>query len=311
MPRDATCAAQVAGAEETSSVSSASRPRRRRFVPRGALAWGTTASVLGILVLLPIAALAAATGTLGLTGVIAEVSEPAARAALGLSFVGAAASAALNTGMGLLVAWALVRYDFPGRSIADAAVDLPFALPTAVAGITLAQLFSPAGWLGTLGTNLADRLGLGAGSLDWLNLTASYTSWGVFIAMTFVSVPFVIRSVQPVLHALEADVEEAGRSLGATSTQVFLHVVVPSLRPALLAGFALSFARSLGEFGSVVVISGNIPMKTLTAPVLIFQKIEQYDSAGASAVAIVMLAASLVVLVGVSVLQGWGRGSRG
>ncbi|MBI5232037.1 MAG: sulfate ABC transporter permease subunit CysT, partial [Coriobacteriales bacterium] len=273
--------------------------------------WGTTASVLGILVILPIAALAATTRELGISGIIAEVSDPTALAALALSFGGAALTAALNTVMGLLVAWALVRYEFPGRSIADAAVDLPFAMPTAVAGITLAQLFSPAGWLGSLGTRIAEAIGLPDGSLDWLNLTASYTRWGVLIAMTFVSIPFVIRCVQPVLHALECEVEEAGRSLGARAHQVFLHVVLPSLRPALLAGFALSFARSLGEFGSVVVISGNLPMKTLTAPVLIFQKIEQYDAPGASAVAIVMLATSLVVLVGVTLLQGWGRESRG
>lgn len=289
----------TAGAADIPSVA----PVRRRIVPRGSLAWGVTAAVMGVLVVLPLAALVAASAGLGLSGIIAEVSEPAAIAALALSFGGSLLTAVVNTVMGLLLAWVLVRYRFWGREIADAAVDLPFALPTAVAGVTLAELFSPTGWMGSLGTTLAKFLGMGEGSLSWLNLQASYTVWGVLIAMTFVSIPFVVRSVQPVLLALDAEVEEASLSLGASRLQTFAHVVFPALRPALLAGFALSFARSLGEFGSVVVISGNIPMSTLTGPVLIFQKVEQYDAPGAAAVALVMLAASLATLVVVALLQ--------
>lgn len=284
--------------------------RRRLRAPRGSLAWGITASSIGVLVVLPIAALVAAGGSLGAKGILAEIAKPTVQASLALSFGGAMLSAALNTIFGLLVAWVLVRYDFFGKKIVDAGVDLPFALPTAVAGVTLAQIFGPTGWLGSLGTRIESALGLAAGSMSFLNLTASYTTWGVLIAMTFVSIPFVVRSVQPVLLGLEPEVEEAALSLGASRRQTFISVVMPSLRPALLSGFALSFARSLGEFGSVVIISGNIPMKTLTAPVLIFQRVEQYDSEGAAAIALVMLVASLLTLALVTALQT-GRIGRG
>lgn len=301
-----------ATATGTAVLASAVPARRRtRLIPRGSLAWGVTAATIGVLVVMPLAALVATSSGLGLLGILAEVNEPAALAALRLSFGGSLLAAGVNTVMGLLLAWVLVRYRFWGRGIADAAVDLPFALPTAVAGVTLAQLFGPTGWLGSLGTSLEGALGLAAGSLAWLNLQASYTLWGVLIAMTFVSIPFVVRSVQPVLLALDAEVEEASLSLGASRLQTFAHVVFPALRPALLAGFALSFARSLGEFGSVVVISGNIPLETLTGPVLIFQKVEQYDAPGAAAVALVMLAGSLVTLVLVALLQARKGGSHG
>ncbi|MCL4554266.1 MAG: ABC transporter permease subunit, partial [Actinobacteria bacterium] len=182
---------------------------------------------------------------------------------------------------------------------------------SAVAGVTLAHQFGPTGWLGTLGTTLEGKLGLAAGSLAWLNLQASFTVWGVLIAMTFVTIPLVVRSVQPVLLALDTEVEEASLSLGASRLQTFAHVILPALRPALLAGFALSFARSLGEFGSVIVISGNIPFETLTGPVLIFQKLEQYDESGAAAVALVMLVGSLVTLAVVAFLQSRKAGSHG
>ncbi|MCL5887732.1 MAG: sulfate ABC transporter permease subunit CysT [Actinobacteria bacterium] len=296
---------------DSADIASVMPVRRRRMLPDGSLAWGVTAAMIGVLVVLPFAALMATSSGLGLSGIIAEVSEPVALAALGLSFGGSLLTAGINTVMGLLLAWVLVRYSFWGRGIADAAVDLPFALPTAVAGVTLAHQFGPTGWLGTLGTTLEGKLGLAAGSLAWLNLQASFTVWGVLIAMTFVTIPLVVRSVQPVLLALDTEVEEASLSLGASRLQTFAHVILPALRPALLAGFALSFARSLGEFGSVIVISGNIPFETLTGPVLIFQKLEQYDESGAAAVALVMLVGSLVTLAVVAFLQSRKAGSHG
>lgn len=273
----------------------------RRLWPSGALAWGFTVTVLALLVLLPLAAIIVESRGAGLQGFTRSLTDPVCVAALRLSFGGALLSAAVNSVMGLVVAWALVRCSFRGRGFLDSAVDLPFALPTSVAGVTLAELFGPQGWIGGAGARLAETLGVPA--LASVKLQLSYTVGGVLIAMTFVSLPFVVRSVQPVLHALETDVEEAARLLGASPLRVFRHVVLPSLKPALLAGFALSFSRSLGEFGSVVIISGNMPMRTLTGPVLVFQKVEQYDPAGAASIAIVMLAASLVTLVAVAAIQ--------
>lgn len=267
--------------------------RTLRHRPDQLLAWGVTFAVLGLLVMLPLAAVVFKSAGAGLSGFLEVVSGPIARQALLLSFGGALATAALNTVMGTIVAWALVRYEFLGRSLANALVDLPFALPTAVAGITLSELLGPRGWIGSLSPRLA----------------VAFTPAGVLVAMTFVSIPFVIRAVQPVLQELEADVEEAAAVLGAKPWQTFLHVILPAIRPAMLTGFALSFARAVGEFGSVVVISGNIPMRTLTGPVLIFQRLEEYDAVGATAIAMVMLAASLVTLVAVAALQRT-RGSR-
>lgn len=270
----------------------------RRVLPRSRpdqlLAWGTTFAVLGLLVMLPLAAVILKATGAGLGGILRSVSTPIAIEALKLSFGAALLSAAVNTLMGTIVAWALVRYEFPGRSIANAVVDLPFALPTAVAGITLSELLSPQGWVGSLDPALA----------------VAFQPAGVLVAMTFVSLPFAVRAVQPVLQELDCDVEEAAAVLGARSWQVFAHVVLPAIRPAMLTGLALSFARSVGEFGSVVVISGNIPMKTLTGPVLIFQRLEQYDAVGATSIAVVMLAASLVTLVAINALQR-GRRRRG
>lgn len=262
---------------------------RRPASPAAAewLPWGTTWAALGGLVILPLAAVVFKASGAGAERVIASVTTPIALAALALSFGGALLSAVLNTVMGTVTAWALTRYEFVGRSIANAVVDLPFALPTAVAGITLAELLSPKGWVGSL-----------APSLAW-----AFTPLGVFVAMTFVSVPFAVRAVQPVLGELEADVEEAAALLGAKPWQVFTRVVLPSIRPAMLTGLALSFARSVGEFGSVVIISGNIPMRTLTGPVLIFQRLEEYDVVGATGIAVVMLVASIATLVAINLLQ--------
>jgi len=257
----------------------------------GALAWGTTWASLGLLVLLPLSAVVWKASGAGVGAVFASVTSPIALAALSLSFGGALLCAGINTVMGTLLAWALVRYDFVGKSIANAVVDLPFALPTAVAGITLSELLSPRGWVGSLHPALA----------------LSFTPAGVLVAMTFVSVPFAVRTVQPVLHALESDVEEAALLLGASPLQVFTEVILPALRPAMLTGFALSFARAVGEFGSVVIISGNIPLKTLTAPVLIFGRLEEYDTVGATSIATVMLVASLLTLTVVNSLQSRGQ----
>jgi len=255
--------------------------------PDQLLAWGTSFAVLGVLVMLPLAAVVLTSSRAGLAGILHTVSGPIARRALALSFGGALLTAVVNAVMGTVVAWALVRYEFPGRTIANAVVDLPFALPTAVAGITLSELLGPRGWVGSLNPALA----------------VAYTPLGVFVAMTFVSIPFVVRAVQPVLQELEHDVEEAAAVLGAKRWQVFAHVILPAIRPAMLTGLALSFARSVGEFGSVVVISGNIPMRTLTGPVLIFQRLEEYDTVGATSVAVVMLLASLVTLVAINAFQ--------
>ncbi len=278
----------MAEAELTTTLTGG-RARRWRPPPDIALAWGITVAVLGLLVVLPLAVVVLTARHAGLGGVLRSVSSPIALAALGLSFGGALVSAAMNAVMGTVVAWTLVRYEFPGRSLANAVVDLPFALPTAVAGITLSELFSPRGWAGALG------------------LRFSYTPLGVLLAMTFVSLPFVVRAVQPVLEGVEREVEEAAASLGATPWQTFTRVVLPSIRPAVLTGLALSFARALGEYGSVVIISGNIPMRTLTAPVLIFERLEQYDTVGATAIATVMLVVSVATLLAVGLLQRWGR----
>ncbi len=248
---------------------------------------------MGLIVLLPLAALAwkaSATGPQGLFGLL---SSPRTLAALKLSFGGALMAAAINVCVGLLVAWVLSRYRFPGRRIFDALVDLPFALPTAVAGIALTAIYAPNGWIG-----------------KWLSswgVQVAYAPTGVILAMVFVGFPFVVRTLQPVLESLERDVEEAAESLGATRRQVFFRVVLPMLVPTLLTGFALALARAVGEYGSVIFIAGNIPMRSEIAPLLIVQKLEEFDYAGAAALGMVMLAMSFVMLLLVGLLQRWTR----
>lgn len=279
------------------TASGGAKPRRRRSsagATNGALSWGITWAVLGLLVIMPLAAVGTKAAEAGPQGMLASVTSPIAIAALGLSFGGALLSAVINMVTGTLVAWALVRYDFWGRSIANAVVDLPFALPTAVAGITLSELLGPEGWIGSLSPALA----------------VAYRPAAVLIAMTFVSVPFTVRAVQPVLQELEPDVEEAAALLGAGPWRTFTDVILPAIRPAMLTGLALAFARSVGEFGSVVIVSGNIPLSTLTGPVLIFQRIEEYNAVAATSIAIVMLAVSLLTLLVIGALQARGR-SRG
>jgi sulfate transport system permease protein len=264
---------------------------KRRVLPGFGLSLGLTLSYLGLIVLLPLAALAwKATGAGGQAW-LHLLASPRVIAALKLSFGGALLAALLDAAAGLLVAWVLVRYRFPGRRLLDAFIDLPFAMPTAVAGIALTALYAPNGWLGRWFA-LAD-------------IRIAYAPQGVLIAMAFVGFPFVVRTLQPVLENLDREIEEAAESLGARRWQTFTRVLLPMLAPALLTGFALALARAAGEFGSVIFIAGNIPMRSEIAPLLIVQKLEQFDYAGAAALAVIMLAFSFVLLILISYLQRW------
>jgi sulfate transport system permease protein len=265
------------------------RSRSRGVLPGFGLSLGITCSYLGLMVLLPLATVFARTADLSSTGFWSAVTDPRVLASYRVTFGASFVAALVNTGFGLLVAWVLVRYRFPGRRLMDAMVDLPFALPTAVAGIALTTLYASNGWIGRY--------------LDLLGIKVSYTWLGITIALLFIGLPFVVRTVQPVLDDLEVEVEEAAASLGARRWQTFARIVFPTVAPALLTGFALAFARAIGEYGSVVFISGNMPMKTEIVPLLIITKLEQYDYAGATAVAVVMLVASFVLLLAINLLQ--------
>jgi sulfate transport system permease protein len=269
------------------------RLRRRGVLPGFGLTLGYTLLYLGLLVLLPLGALVLRASTLGFSEFFSVVTEPRALAAYRLSFTASFVGATLDAVFGLVLAWVLVRYEFFGRSLVDAIVDLPFALPTAVAGIALTTVYSENGVFGAV--------------LAKLGVKVAFAPLGVAVALTFVGIPFVVRTVQPVLEELDADVEEAAAILGATRFQTFTRVIFPAVLPALLTGFALSLARALGEYGSVVFISGNMPMKTEIAPLLIVTKLEQYDYAGATAIATVMLGASFVLLFVINLLQRWAR----
>jgi sulfate transport system permease protein len=216
-----------------------------------------------------------------------------ALSAYNVTFVTALVTALINGVFGFVVAWVLVRYDFPGKRIVDAAIDLPFALPTAVAGIAIATVYSPTGWIGSL--------------LAPFGIKIAFTRLGVAIAMLFISLPFVVRTLQPVLQEMEKDMEEAAWSLGASQKQTFWRVILPPLLPAMLTGVAMGFSRAVGEYGSIVIVAGNIPFQDLIAPVLIFQRLEQFDYAGATVIGTVMLIASLVILLAINLLQAWGR----
>jgi len=257
------------------------------------LSVGYTLAFLGLIVLLPLAALAWKASGIGFAGLLHLLAAPRTQAALKLSFGGALAASLVNAAFGLLVAWVLVRYRFPGRRLLDALVDLPFALPTAVAGIALTALYAPNGWLGH--------------AFDAFGVRIAYTQLGVGIAMVFVGFPFVVRTLQPVLESMDRDMEEAAESLGARHSQTFTRVILPMLVPALLTGFALALARAVGEYGSVIFIAGNMPMRTEIAPLLIVQKLEQFDYAGAAALGVVMLGFSFVMLIALSLLQRWSR----
>lgn len=258
---------------------------------------GFTIFYLSVIVLIPLAVLVLKTSTMGWGEFLAAVSSPRVLASYRLSFGASLFAALLNAVFGLIVAWVLVRYTFPGKKIFDAVVDLPFALPTAVAGIALTSIYSMNGWIGQLFAPLGIRI--------------AYTPLGVLIALTFIGLPFVVRTLQPVLEEMDTNMEEASASLGASRLQTIWHVVLPTLWPALLTGFALSFARALGEYGSVVFISGNMPMQTEITPLLIMTKLEQYDYTGATAIATVMLMSSFVLLLLINYLQSRTHAGRG
>jgi sulfate transport system permease protein len=258
-------------------------------LPGFGLSLGITCTYLSLIVLLPLATVFTRTAQLSGSAFWNTVTDPRVLASYRVTFGASFLAALVNTVFGLLVAWVLVRYRFPGRRIVDAMVDLPFALPTAVAGIALTTLYASNGWIGQY--------------LEPLGLKVSYTWVGITVALIFIGLPFVVRTVQPVLDDLEVEVEEAAASLGAGRWQTFSRVVFPTVAPALLTGFALAFARAIGEYGSVVFISGNMPMKTEIVPLLIITKLEQYDYAGATAVALVMLVASFALLLSINLLQ--------
>ena len=271
-----------------------SRPRSSRTIlPGFGLSLGFTLAYLGLIVLIPLSAAFLRAAGMSWHDFIAAVASPRVIAAYRLSFGASLAAAFVNMVFGLIVAWVLVRYSFPGKRIVDALVDLPFALPTAVAGIAQTSLYAPNGWVGR-----------------WLTpygIKVDFTWAGVFVALTFIGLPFVVRTVQPVLQELEPEIEEASSTLGANRLQTVTRIVLPELMPSLLTGFALAFARALGEYGSVVFISGNMPMKTEIVPLLIITKLEQYDYRGATAIAVVMLVSSFTLLLLINLLQKWSR----
>jgi sulfate transport system permease protein len=265
----------------------------RRILPGFNLSLGFTIFYLSLIVLIPLSALVFKSFTLSGEAFWAAISSPRVLASYRLTFGAALLAALVNVLFGLLIAWVLVRYRFPGKQIIDALVDLPFALPTAVAGISLTALLAGNGWLGQY--------------LEPMGIKLAFTPAGVVIALIFVSLPFVVRTVQPVLEDTEKELEEAAACLGATRWQTFRRVIFPAIAPALLTGFAMAFARAVGEYGSVIFIAGNMPMVSEITPLLIVSKLEQYDYAGATAVAVVMLVISFVLLLLINGLQTWQR----
>ncbi|RZL02705.1 MAG: sulfate ABC transporter permease subunit CysT [Rubrivivax sp.] len=271
--------------------------RKPSVLPGFDLALGLTLMYLTLIVLVPLSATFLRTFTMTWPAFWEAVASPRVVASYKLTFGSSLAAAVVNAAFGLLVAWVLVRYEFFGKRIIDALVDLPFALPTAVAGITLTGLYSANGWIGRY--------------LEPMGLKVAYTPIGVFVAMTFIGLPFVVRTVQPILEDLAAELEEASATLGATRLQTFTKVILPILTPALLTGFALAFARALGEYGSIIFIAGNMPMVSEITPLLIITKLEQYDYQGATAIAVVMLMMSFVLLLAINALQAWTRKRQG
>jgi sulfate/thiosulfate transport system permease protein len=262
-------------------------------IARLSIPWKVTWIYLIVMLFLPGAALILKAATLSPAEIWKVATSPTALSAYDVTFVTAFVAAAINGVAGVTVAWVLVRYEFPFRKILDAAIDLPFALPTAVAGLTISTVYSPNGWLGSL--------------LAPLGIKVAFTRLGVGVAMIFISLPFVVRTVQPVLQEMEQDIEEAAWCLGASQWETFWKVILPPLMPAILTGVALGFARAVGEYGSVVLVAANIPFQDLIAPVLIFQRLEQYDYAGATVIGVVMLLVSLIILLSINLLQAWGR----
>jgi sulfate transport system permease protein len=265
----------------------------RRVLPGFGITTGVTVAYLSLMVLIPLATLPVKAFSMSWDGFRQTISDPRVVASYQLSLGASFAAAAINAVFGSLVAWTLARYSFPGRRIVDALIDLPFALPTAVAGIVLTTLYAPRGWLGA---PLARR-----------GIDVAFTRTGITVALVFIGLPFVVRTLQPVIEDLDPDIEEAATSLGAARPAVLWRVVLPNVIPAWLTGFALAFARAIGEYGSVVFISGNMPMRTEIAPLLIMTKLEQYDYAGATAIALVMLVLSFTLLLAINGLQAWTR----
>jgi sulfate transport system permease protein len=268
------------------------RPKRS-VLPGFGLSLGFTLLYLSLIVLLPLSAAFLKTAGMTWPAFVEAVASSRVMASYRLSFGASFLAALVNMAFGLIVAWVLVRYPFPGRRLVDALVDLPFALPTAVAGIALTTIYSPHGWIGRY--------------LEPLGIKAVFSPLGVFLALTFVGLPFVVRTLQPVLAELEPEMEEVAVSLGAGRLQTFARVIFPEILPALLTGFALAFARALGEYGSVVFISGNMPFHTEITPLLIITKLEQYDYRGATAIAVVLLVVSFLLLLLINLLQKWSR----
>ena len=268
--------------------------RRHSVLPGFDLALGFTLLYLGFIVLIPLSAAFLKTFTMTWPAFWEAVASPRVLASYRLTFGASFAAALVNAFFGLIVAWVLVRYEFTGKRFIDALVDLPFALPTAVAGIALTALYSHNGWIG-----------------QYLPFKVSFTPVGVFVALTFIGLPFVVRTLQPVLEDLHKEIEEASATLGATRWQTFTRVLFPIVTPALLTGFALAFARALGEYGSVIFIAGNMPMVSEITPLLIITKLEQYDYTGATAIAVVMLVSAFVLLLAVNGLQAWTRRRQG
>ncbi len=262
-----------------------------RVLPGFGLSLGYTLGYLSLIVLIPLAAVFFKAGSLGFDHFWDAATSPRVLASYRLSFGASLIAAGINAVFGLMLAWVLVRYSFPAKRLVDALVDLPFALPTAVAGIALTALYAKNGWIGSL--------------LEPLGIKVAFTPLGVLVALVFIGLPFVVRTVQPILEDLDTEYEEAAVSLGANRWQAFRHVVFPTLFPALLTGFALAFARAVGEYGSVIFIAGNIPMVSEITPLMIITKLEQYDYAGATAVAVVMLIFSFLLLLIINGLQAW------
>lgn len=265
--------------------------QRSRVLPGFGLSLGFTLAYLSLIVLIPLSAVFIKSLGIGWDGFIEIISSERILKSLQLSFTTALLAAFVNVVFGLLLAWCLVRYRFPGKRIVDALVDLPFALPTAVAGIALTSLYAPTGWIGQY--------------LEPMGIQVAYTPIGITLALIFIGIPFVVRTVQPVLADLEAEFEEAAAALGATRFQTITKVILPILFPALLTGFALAFARGVGEYGSVIFIAGNQPFETEIAPLMIISRLEEYDYAGATTIAVVMLVISFAILFLINLVQAW------
>ena len=275
------------------TVAASARWREPSILPGFGIALGVTLTALSLVVLIPLAALFLKAASAGPADIWAIATSPRTLAALRLSFLGALFAAAVNAVFGLILAWVLVRYEFPGRRLIDAAVDLPFALPTAVAGIALAAIYAPNGWVGSL--------------LAPYDIKIAYTPLGVMVALIFIGLPFVVRTVQPVLEQMQAEIEEAAALLGAGRWRTIFRVVLPPVYPALLTGFVLAFARAVGEYGSVIFIAGNVPMVSEIAPLLIVIRLEQFDYAGAAVVATLMLLIAFALILAVNLIQARAR----